>query len=181
MKRESAIAQLKKVNEKASIIVSKANNEIKSIKDSLTPLKAEYEAKKAFIRQAEKDSDVSVMYPNYAEVKKKGLFSKEEFVIVPKDKWEKKHVARNHVNAVNKEREALEKTLEDITSIQELNSKIRDLERTIKEKDIKIKSIEYTIKSSSELNEAYNKQSKQLREQQQQKQKTRFKNMDWER
>lgn len=179
-----SIEELKRVS--ATERLSKANKEVASIKDTLKPLKAEYEAKKAFIKQAEKDSDVSVMYPSYAEVKKKGLFSKDEFVTVPKDKWEKKHVAANFVNSVNKECEALEQEMkefyQDVPSIRELQDEIFSLKKELKTKDHRIKSMEHIVKSSPELRDAYNKQAGILRdEKQRQKQIKRPKSFDIER
>ena len=121
LKRGSAIDRLKAIEE-----------QLNNIKYQLEPLKAEYEAKKAFIQQAEKDSDISVMYPDYAVISKKGLLKKEEFVTVPKDKWEAKHVAANHVNALNREYRELEKIIQDFKSTSE---ELRDIKKFKKEND----------------------------------------------
>lgn len=121
LKRGSAIERLKTIEE-----------QLKGIKYQLEPLKAEYKAKKAYIMQAEKDSDISVMYPNYATISKKGLLKKEEFVTIPKDKWEAKHIAANHVNALNREYEILEKIIKDFKSTSE---ELKDIKKFKKEND----------------------------------------------
>lgn len=108
LKRGSAIERLKELEK-----------QLKGIRYQLEPLKAEYEAKKAYIMQAEKDSDISVMYPDYATISKKGMLKKEEFVTVPKEKWESKHIAANHVNALSREYRELEDMLQDFKNTSE--------------------------------------------------------------
>lgn len=121
LKRGSAIERLKTIEE-----------QLKGIKYQLEPLKAEYEAKKAYIMQAEKDSDISVMYPNYATISKKGLLKKEEFVTVPKDKWEAKHIAANHVNALDREYEELERVIQNFKNT---SNELRNIKKFKKEND----------------------------------------------
>lgn len=54
LKRQSAAERLQEANEKASEIVSEAQEQAQTIKDSLIPLNAEYEEKKAYIQQVNK-------------------------------------------------------------------------------------------------------------------------------
>lgn len=108
------LEKAKEQEQKVLKIAYKAAKEVESIRDSLEPMKAEYEAKKAFIDQAVKDSEASVMYPSYAKVTEKGVFKKETMVTVPADKWEERHVSANQVSAILKSREALEQTVEKI-------------------------------------------------------------------
>lgn len=119
LKRGSAIDRLKEIEE-----------QLKGIRYQLEPLKAEYEAKKAYIMQAEKDSDVSVMYPDYAVISKKGLIKKEEYVTVPKEKWESKHVAANHVNALSREYREIEDMIKDFKNTSE---ELKDIKKFKKE------------------------------------------------
>ncbi|NFL33450.1 hypothetical protein FDB92_20245 [Clostridium butyricum] len=119
LKRGSAIDKLKEIEE-----------QLKGIRYQLEPLKAEYEAKKAYIMQAEKDSDVSVMYPDYAVISKKGLIKKEEYVTVPKEKWESKHVAANHVNALSREYREIEDMIKDFKNTSE---ELKDIKKFKKE------------------------------------------------
>lgn len=92
----------------------KAQKELEGIKHSLPPLKAEYEAFKAFLDQSAKDSQISVMYPDYVKVSDKGLVKKEKYVTVPADKWEERHVSANQMQAVLRSRESVEQSIEDI-------------------------------------------------------------------
>ena len=54
LKRQSATERLREATEKASKIVSKAQTQAQTINDSLIAVKAEYEAKKAYVREADK-------------------------------------------------------------------------------------------------------------------------------
>jgi hypothetical protein len=108
LKRGSAIERLKEIEK-----------QLKSTEYQLEPLKAEYEAKRGFLKQIEKDSDISTMYPDYAEVSKKGILKKEEYVTVPKKKWEEKHISANQISAWHKEHEILEKMIKDFKSFAE--------------------------------------------------------------
>ena len=67
---------------------------LQGIKTTLVALRAEYEAKKGYIKQCDKSSDVSMMYPEYAKISKK-TFGKQEYVTVSKEKWESKWVSAN--------------------------------------------------------------------------------------
>lgn len=89
----------------------KAQNELKHINNSLIPLKAEYEARKAFISKANLDSDVSMLMPSYAEVIEKGLFKKEKFVQVPIDKWRAKHISANQISAIEQQHKEFERQI----------------------------------------------------------------------
>ena len=108
LKRGTAIDRLKAIEE-----------QLQSIKYQLEPLKAEYEAKRGFLKQIEKNSDISTMYPDYAEISKKGILKKEEYVTVPKKKWEEKHISANQISAWHKEHEILEKMIKDFKSFAE--------------------------------------------------------------
>lgn len=112
LKRQSAIERLQEVQEKANEIICKAQERAKALEHTLAPVRAEYEAKKVFIDKCVESSDVSMMYPSWAEVSKKGFIKKQEFVTVPKEKWEEKHVSANQIDALKKEREALEKAMD---------------------------------------------------------------------
>lgn len=77
LKKGTAIKEVSEIKQKVSKIVSKAQEEARVIEDSIVPLQAEYDAYKAYLDQAKRDSDISVMYPQYAEVSKKGLIHKQ--------------------------------------------------------------------------------------------------------
>ena len=79
-KKHLEIAELKAQTALES--VSKAQERVQGIQDSIKPLQAEYEAKKAYVRECDKASQISMSLPDYAKVKK-SLFGKET-VTVPK-------------------------------------------------------------------------------------------------
>lgn len=116
LKRQSATERLQEATDKASEIVSKAQTQAQGINDSLIAVKAEYEAKKAYVRQADKVSDVSMMYPTEAKVTEKGLIHKQKFVTVPAEMWEAKHVSANEKGCLQEANKALEANLQEFRS-----------------------------------------------------------------
>jgi len=71
-----------------------------------------YQAKKAYIERMDKISDVSMMYPDWVRPNK---LNKNE-VIVPKDKWEAKHISSMEKSALKSQQKALEKQMEEFYS-----------------------------------------------------------------
>lgn len=116
LKRQSAVERLQEATENASKIVSKAQIQVQTMKDSLIAVKAEYEAKKAYVREADKVSQVSMMYPEEAKVTEKGLVNKQKFVTVPAEMWEAKHISANEKSYLQKANEALESNLQEFHS-----------------------------------------------------------------
>lgn len=129
------IAELKRKS------ASKQLLELEDIELRLTALKSEYEAKKAYIENAVKSSELSMMYPNWAEKKEKGIFKKESFVTVPAKKWEDKHISFNERNAIVKEREKLEREIEKFQKslIGQKNSNLKKIIKSISEENSKLK------------------------------------------
>lgn len=134
LKRQSATERLQEATEKASKIVSKAQMQAQGINDSLIAVKAEYEAKKAYVREADRVSDVSMMYPAEAKVTEKGLIHKQKFVTVPAEMWEAKHISANEKGYLQKANEALESNLQEFRSttssrhLTALTQRIKELE-----------------------------------------------------
>lgn len=164
LQRQSAIEQLQEVKEKASKIVFKAQMEANAIQDSVMALNAEYEAKKAFIDEYNKTSDISMMYPNYVEQKKNFLTGKET-VIVPKQKWEQKHVAANEKSYLKKASIALEQRIQQFKdtvsyeNLVELHEKIGSLKKDNESLKQEKRLIQDELKES---NGAYNRVLKRL-------------------
>lgn len=135
LKRQSATERLQEATEKASKIVSKAQTQAQTMKDSLIAVKAEYEAKKAYVREADKVSKVSVMYPEEAKVTEKGLIHKQKFVTVPAEMWEAKHISANEKGYLQKANEALESNLQEFRSttssknLGTLQRRVQELEK----------------------------------------------------
>lgn len=134
LKRQSATERLQEATEKASKIVSKAQMQAQGINDSLIAVKAEYEAKKAYVRETDRVSDVSMMYPAEAKVTEKGLIHKQKFVTVPAEMWEAKHISANEKGYLQKANEALESNLQEFRSttssrhLTALTQRIKELE-----------------------------------------------------
>lgn len=135
LKRQSATDRLQEVTEKTSKIVSKAQEEVQSMKDSLIPLKAEYEAKKAYVREADRISHVSVMYPSEVKVTEKGLINKQKFVTVPAEMWEAKHVSANEKSYLESAIERLDKNIKEFNrtatskNVKALTKRVAELEK----------------------------------------------------
>ena len=116
LKRQSATDRLQEVTEKTSKIISKAQEEVQGIKDSLIPLKAEYEAKKAYVREADRISHVSMMYPSEVKVTEKGLINKQKFVTVPAEMWEAKHVSANEKSYLENATERFDRNIKEFNN-----------------------------------------------------------------
>ena len=140
LKRQSATERLQEATEKASKIVSKAQIQAQGINDSLIAVKAEYEAKKAYVREADKISDISLMYPSEAVVTEKGLFNKKKYVTVPIDIWEAKHVSANEKGYLQKANEALEANLQEFRNTSS-SKNISSLSQHCKELEAKNSSL----------------------------------------
>jgi hypothetical protein len=136
LKRESAVEQTRKVAIESSRIKREAKIEVEVTQGMLFPIKAEYEAKKAFLEECEAGS----VMPPYAKISTKGILSKKEFVTVPKAVWEARYNAYIKQKAEAKSRGALDDTLKDFREsvsaerwkeltqeVKELKSENRDL------------------------------------------------------
>lgn len=169
LKRQSAIERLQEATEKASKIVSKAQMQAQDINDGLIAVKAEYEAKKAYVKQADKVSDVSVMYPVEAKVTEKGLLHKQKFVTVPAEIWEAKHISANEKSYLQKANEALEKNLQEFRSttssrnIRALMQHVKELESRNTNLGIENRSLQKRLnKAEQETNKVLSKINKVL-------------------
>lgn len=131
LKKGTAIKEVSEIKQKVSKIVSKAQEEARVIEDSIVPLQAEYDAYKAYLDQAKRDSDISVMYPQYAEVSKKGLIHKQEYVTVPKEMWEAKHVSANEIHALERLRNEIEGKIKEFKKSSS-GERVKNLEGELK-------------------------------------------------
>lgn len=180
LKRGTAIEEVKQIKQEATVeaskIVSKAQEQAKIIESDVLPIKAEYNAYKAYLDQAQKDSEVSMMYPEYAEISKRGMFHKQEFVTVPKEMWEKKHVSANQVEALKREREELEETLKELKRspagerIRTLEGELRkskgisqQLHKDLVEANKKLQALGEVFKNKPELAKAVSQAEKELK------------------
>lgn len=151
LKRQSATERLQEATAEASKIVSKAKTQAQGLNDSLIAVKAEYEAKKAYVRQADKVSDVSAMYPAEVKVTEKGLLHKQKFVTVPAEMWEAKHVSANEKSYLQKANEALESNLQEFRSttssknLAALSQRCRELEQRNSSLSIENRSLRQSL------------------------------------
>lgn len=135
LRRESATERLKEVDVKVAKIVSDAQNEARGIQDSLIPLRAEFAAKKAYIRECDKSSEATALYPHGAK-QKKSLFGKET-VTVSKELWEQRYISVREKDSLRAATVELEHKLAEFqrtTSAANLNSikkQCEDLQRQL--------------------------------------------------
>ena len=135
LKRQSAAERLQEATEKASKIVFEAQMQAQGMNDSLIAVKAEYEAKKAYVRQADDVSEVSMMYPAEAKVTERGFIHKKKFVTVPVEMWEAKHISANEKSYLQKANEALENKLQEFRNttlsktLSALVQRVKELEK----------------------------------------------------
>lgn len=121
----------------------------------LTAVNAEYKAKRNYIARARESSDISMMYPDYVKVSKK-VFGNEEYITVPKDKWEDRHVSANEVSSLVSMRKSLEKSMSDFVKSQSgvhygaMKDKIQNLEGEVKGLKVKIRRTEEKLESKEE-------------------------------
>lgn len=114
LKRQSATERLREATNKARNIVTEAQDEVQAMNDSLIAVKGEYEAKKAYVEEADKVSKVSQMYPEGVKVTEKGMLHKQKLVTAPADMWEALHVSAGERESLKKANEMLESNLEDM-------------------------------------------------------------------
>lgn len=147
LKRETAIDRLHRITSEASKIVSEAHLEAQVIKDSLIPLKAEYEAKKAILEGMTKE----VVLSNGVEIKK-DLLSRTEYAKVPIDIWRMKNIYENSSEALEYANKRFDEKIEkfqESTSAEhfaQLRGKIKELEK----ENLKLQKSSQTDKSKLE-------------------------------
>ena len=86
---------------------------------NLASLRAEYEAKKKYIAKAIKTSELSMMYPDYAEHSTRGFGkNKRDYITVPAERWAEKHISVNDVNYVKEMQASLERSINNFKKSQ---------------------------------------------------------------
>ena len=134
LKRQSATEQIAAAAEAAQI-VSDAQEKVTALNDSLIAVRAEYDAKTAYVRKADEISNISTMYPAQAKVTEKGLFHKEKFVTVPAEMWENKHISANEKEYLKKATAKFEEFMSEFRytasaeNLADLKSQIRSLQQ----------------------------------------------------
>lgn len=167
LKRQSSEELLAETTLKASRIVSKAKKQAQAINDSLIPVKAEYEAKKAYVDAVGKDFDLIS-----GVEEQKGLFGKPTGqVIVSKKKWETQAVTRMDRDAQLRADKVFAENIKEFKNtasarmLTALSDRIRELEQQntllVSEKHDLIQQLD---KSEKEIDRTIDRVNKTLRE-----------------
>ena len=148
-----SIAELKRSG--ATERLKSVEKEIEAKKDSLIPLQAEYEAKKAFVKQIGKLSRDTSLYPEGVKVSKK-IFGEEEIVTVPKEMWEKTRKLYLANLGINRSIDTLDKNLEEFYNsasmerIEDLELEVKDLRQELRNKEVQLHREKTTTKETLE-------------------------------
>jgi hypothetical protein len=110
-------------------MISKAERDLMSMEMKLASLRAEYEAKRAYVETCNKESDISMLIPEYAKLKKTLLGN--ETITVPLEKWEKRHISANEKNYLEKATKEFEKSISDFKETASAGY-IKKLENAVK-------------------------------------------------
>lgn len=110
----NAIREGKEEQMKIGNAVRKANEELNNINSCLVGVRTEYDVKAAYVRETDKMSQISYMYPEEAKLVKRG-----KYVQVPKEMWEARHVSANEKQYLNTATGELERKIE---AFKELSS-----------------------------------------------------------
>jgi len=146
-----SIAELKRSG--ATERLKSVEKEIEAKKDSLIPLQAEYEAKKAFVKQIGKLSRDTSLYPEGVKVSKK-IFGEEEIVTVPKEMWEKTRKLYLANLGINRSIDTLDKNLEEFYNsasmerIEDLELEVKDLRQELRNKEVQLHREKNTSKET---------------------------------
>lgn len=98
LKRGTAMEKIREADRKAAQTLKKAEKEVQSTRDSLIPVRAEYEAKKAYVEQMGRSSEEIW---NLIKVKpKKTLTGKIKGYIVPAAVWDNQTITRMDAEAI---------------------------------------------------------------------------------
>lgn len=136
LKRETALEKVAQAEKRALEAQAKA----KVMLADLAPIKAEYDAKKAYVRACDKECEVSVALPEYAKVKK--TITGKEFVTVPLEKWQEKHISANEKSYLVSATRELENTIADFQKTTSAKY-IRQLERKAGELENQVHSLKW--------------------------------------
>lgn len=146
-----SIAELKRSG--ATERLKSVEKEIEAKKDSLIPLQAEYEAKKAFVKQIGKLSRDTSLYPEGVKISKK-IFGEEEIVTVPKEMWEKTRKLYLANLGINRSIDTLDKNLEEFYNsasmerIEDLELEVKDLRQELRNKEVQLHREKNTSKET---------------------------------
>lgn len=125
--RVSELAKEARIQE---AMASEAEKRLSKARNEAAGVNTEYLAKRAYLASCDASSAVSVMYPDYAVVKK-SIFGKET-VTVPKEKWEERHISANEKSALRKAVRQFESAVDDF-KLRTSGQHVADLEKRVDE------------------------------------------------
>lgn len=124
------VSELTKEARVQEAMASEAEKRLSKARNEAAGVNTEYLAKRAYLAACDASSAVSVMYPDYAVVKK-SLFGKET-VTVPKEKWEERHVSANEKSALRRAVRQFEGAVDDFRQ-RTSGQYVTDLEKQVEE------------------------------------------------
>lgn len=129
-KASERVSELAKEARVQEAMASEAEKRLSKARNEAAGVNTEYLAKRAYLAACDASSAVSVMYPDYAVVKK-SLFGKET-VTVPKEKWEERHVSANEKSALRRAVRQFEGAVDDFRQ-RTSGQYVTDLEKQVEE------------------------------------------------
>lgn len=115
------------------------------------------------------------MYPKYVEITKRGIINRQEYVTVPKEMQEAKHVSANEISVLKSQREGVEKELKELKKsysvnhikaledeLKEFKGINRQLNKALKEANKKVQRVLDIFKASPEIAKAMVKAENEL-------------------
>jgi predicted nucleic acid-binding Zn-ribbon protein len=128
-----------------------SQNNIKELKLKYKQTDVIYKTKSAYVREYDRISDISMMYPSYAKISKK-LFGQEEYVTVPKDKWEAKHISSNEKSYLEKLKKSYDNGFEIL--------KNDEIAKRLQNANLEVKKLKDELNHVKGINKGLNSQIK---------------------
>lgn len=109
------------------------------------------------MREADRISQVSMMYPSEVKVTEKGFINKQKFVTVPAEMWEAKHISANEKSYLERATEKLDKNIKEFKNTS-TSDKIESLSKRVDELERKNSSLSSeNRKLEAKIDKTYNK------------------------
>lgn len=162
-----------------------ATSEVEMTKHTIEVLKTEYRGLESFLGQYKNNNQTYDMYPDYVQIKNKGIINKQKYVSLPLEKWEEKLKYLYLSDSYKRENEFLKKELEELKNAKPIKELKAELKKVEKEKS-RAESSNYNLrikvfKLENKINNIFKLEPKIKDLLQEQKQKRIEKEMDLER
>lgn len=113
--KTSLTVDTEKLSEDKKQLISKVEDEdikLQTIASDLNPMRIEYNAQR-YLKQCMDSDDITRMYPDFVKVKH-GFLNQDEYVVVPKDKWESLHITAKNIKAIKKQQKEISEALSEL-------------------------------------------------------------------